>query len=229
MKYIVKVNDIQEAKDSDIRPIIALDNSGILFFEGVKVVPEGFVDLGLPSGTLWSTKNIGATNGDTAESWYGNYYAWGEIETKNDYSWSTYKFGTSSPFSKYDSDGKTVLESVDDIASNTNSTWRMPTKEDFEELLGRTTNSLVTNYNNISGLNGRVFTSKVNGNTLFIPAAGFCYGSDFDSVGSDCYLWSSSLTLDRPDLAYYLTFYSDDINLNDDFNRYYGFSVRPIC
>ena len=90
MKHIVKVNNIQEAKDSDIRPIIALDNSGILFFEGAKVVPEGFVDFGLPSGTLWSTKNIGATNGDTAESWYGNYYAWGEIETKIYYCWYHY-------------------------------------------------------------------------------------------------------------------------------------------
>lgn len=58
----------------------------------------GFVDFGLPSGTLWSTKNIGATNGDTAESWYGNYYAWGETETKSDYSWYTYKYANGAAY-----------------------------------------------------------------------------------------------------------------------------------
>ena len=165
-----------------------------------------FVDLGL--SVKWGNANLGATNGDTAESWYGNHYAWGEIETKNDYSNSNYKFGASRPFSKYDGDGKTVLESEDDIASKTNSAWRMPTKEEFDELVAGTTNSWVTNYKGISGLNGRVFTG-INGNTMFIPAAGFPFGSDFSGVGSDCYLWSSSLYLDDPSRAYYLYFNSD--------------------
>ena len=156
MKHIIKVNDIQVAKDNRIRPLIAMDNSGVLFSRGP--VPKGFVDFGLPSGTLWSTKNIGATNGDTAESWYGNYYAWGEIETKEVYDWDTYKFGASQPFSKYDSDGKTVLESEDDIASKTNSAQRMPTMEDIKELIAGTTSRWVTDYKGISGLNGRVFT-----------------------------------------------------------------------
>ena len=240
MKHIVKVNNIQEAKDSDIRPIIALDNSGILFFEGVKVIPEGFVDLGLPSGTLWSTKNIGATNGDTAESWYGNYYAWGEIETKTNYDWSNYKHanGADNKLTKYCNnsnygnngftDDLTQLVPEDDVATVTKSAWRMPTKEDFEELIAGTTNSLVTNYNGVSGLNGRVFTSKVNGNTLFIPAAGFCNGSGIYNVGSSCYLSSSSLYLDYPSNAYYLLFDSDSIDMNSR-SRFCGLSVRPIC
>ena len=226
MKHIIKVNDIQDAKDNPTRPIIALDSNGILFAEGKSPVPEGFVDLGLPSGTFWSTKNIGATNGDTAESWYGNYYAWGELETKNDYSKSNYKFGASRPFSKYDSDGKTVLESVDDVATVTNPALRMPTKAELEELLSLP-NELVENYNSISGLNGRVFTG-INGNTMFIPAAGFCNGSDISGVGSRCYLWSSSLRLGSPDYACRLYFNSDYVRMYHAY-RYYGLSVRPIC
>ena len=239
MKHIVKVNDIQEAKDSAIRPIIALDNSGILFFEGAKVVPEGFVDFGLPSGTLWSTKNIGAENGDTAESWYGNYYAWGEIETKTNYVWSNYKHanGGYDKLTKYCNnsaygnegytDELTQLVPEDDVATVTKSAWRMPTKEDFDELLAGTINSWVTNYKGISGLNGRVFTG-INGNTMFIPAAGYRHGSDIYLVGSDCYLWSSTLNLDYPYDAYRLYFYSDNIRMNLS-NRCSGFSVRPIC
>ena len=168
MKHIIKVNDIQDAKDNPTRPLIAMDSNGILFAEGKSSVPEiEFVDFGLPSGTLWSTKNIGATNGATAESWYGNYYAWGEIETKTKYDWSTYKYGNGALTkycnkSGYGNNGFTdklrQLVPEDDVATVTKSAWRMPSKEDFEELLAGTTNSWVTDYNGISGLNGRVFT-----------------------------------------------------------------------
>ena len=138
----------------------------------------------MPSGTLWSIKNIGATNGNTAESWYGNYYAWGEIETKEIYDWDNYKYanGNYDKLTKYCNnsnygnngftDDLTQLVPEDDVATVINSAWRMPTKEDFEELIAGTTSSWVTNHNGISGLNGCIFTSKVNGNTLFIPAAG---------------------------------------------------------
>lgn len=228
MKHIIKVNDIQDAKDNPTRPLIAMDSNGILFAESKATVPEGFVDLGLSSGTLWSTKNIGATNGDTAESWYGNYYAWGEIETKNDYSKSNYKFGASSPFSKYNnSDGKTVLESVDDVTTVTNPALRMPTNEDFEELIAGTTSSWVTDYKGISGLNGLAFTG-INGNTMFIPAAGCRIGADVKYVGSSCYLWSSSLFLTNPSNAQYLHFNSDYIYTNIKF-RCNGHTVRPVC
>ena len=216
-----------------------MDSNGILFAEGKAAVPEGFVDLGLPSGTFWSTKNIDATNGDMAESWYGNHYAWGEIETKDNYSQSTYKYtkGTANTLTKYCNnssygdkgltDGLTKLLPEDDIAWVTNHKWRMPTKEDFEELIAGTTNSWVTNYKGISGLNGRVFTG-INGNTMFIPAAGFPFGSDFSGVGSDCYLWSSGLNLGDPSRAYYLYFNSDSIGMPSS-GRYGGLSVRPIC
>lgn len=186
--------------------------------------PE-MVDLGL--SVKWAKANLGATCEDTAESWYGGYYAWGETETKSDYGWNTYKFGTASPFSKYDTDGKTVLEAVDDIATQTyGSNYRMPTKEEIEELIALS-NQWVTNYNGVSGLNGRVFTGT-NGNTLFIPAAGLFDGSTYDSAGSSCYLWSSSLNLDDHSRAWRLFFSSGFISLDNYDVRYDGFSVRPV-
>lgn len=227
MKHIIKVNNIQEAKDSDIRPIIAMDTNKHLFFEGKVAGPQiEFVDLGL--SVKWGNANLGATNGNTAESWYGDYYAWGETKSKTNYVWNTYTFGASQPFSKYDSDGKTVLETVDDVATQTNSEWRMPTKEDFEELKAGTTKKWETNYKGVSGLNGRLFTSKVNGNSLFIPAAGYRIGSDIQYVSSRCFLWSSSLYFYDPINAYTLFFYSSDINTSHNF-RYSGYSVRPVC
>ena len=252
MKHIIKVNDIQEAKDSTIRPIIAMDTNKHLFFEGVKVIPEGFVDLGLPSGTLWSTSLLGATNGDTAESWYGNYYAWGELEeksgwdgqgTKVQYSWTTYKYanGAQNKLTKYCNDSTYGNEGFtddliqlvpeDDVATQTNPAWRIPTKEDFDELSAGTTDSWVTNYNGISGLKGRVFTSKVNGNTLFIPAAGFRRKSNISDVGLRCHLCSSSLYLSSPNYAYYLYFYSGNVSIstNNSTNRCDGLPICPVC
>ena len=78
----------------------------------------------------------------------------------------------------------------------------------------------------IQGLNGRVFEGK-NRNQLFIPAAGYHSGLDTNSVGSSCYLWSSSLYLDIPQSSYYLYFNSEYINMID-FHRYYGHSIRPV-
>ena len=319
MKHIVKVNNIQDAKDNPTRLLIAMDSNGILFAEGKAAVPDGFIDFGLPTGTLWSTKNIGATNGNTAESWYGNYYAWGEIETKEVYDWTNYKHanGGYDKLTKYCNnsnygnngftDDLTQLVPEDDIATVTKSAWRMPTKEDFEELIAGTTSSWETNYKGISGLNGRLFikatiirpafkniplyllivegessgtTNELNDElwanlsmytleelnaifggdireqifkdaemkieakyntdygfvekevdptiSMFIPAAGYCNGSDIYDVGSDCSLWSSSLDLDYPNNAYDLYFDSDVVNMNNDC-RYYGLSVRPIC
>ena len=186
---------------------------------------------------MWSTKNIGATNGNTAESWYGNYYAWGEIETKEIYDWDNYKYSTNDDLTKYCNDSTygnngftddlTQLVPEDDVATVINSAWRMPTKEDFDELLAGTTNSWVTDYKGISSLNGRLFTGN-NGNSLFIPAAGYCNGSGIYDVGSSCFLWSSSLSLDAPYRACDLSFNSDDIYMSYG-NRYYGLSVRPIC
>ena len=193
----------------------------------LKIQSDGpeMIDLGL--SVKWAKANIGATCGDTAESWYGGFYAWGETETKEDYRWETYKFGTASPFSKYDTDGKTILESVDDVATTIyGSNYRMPTKAECEELKALP-NRWVTDYNGIFGLNGRVFTGT-NGNILFIPAAGSFNGSTRSNIGSGCYLWSSSLYSGNPSYAWNLNFYSSYVGLDSDGYRYVGFSVRCV-
>ena len=136
-----------------------------------------YVDLGLPSGTLWATCNVGA---DTPEG-YGDYFAWGETEPKDYYEWSTYKYcneGNWTGLTKYCSsnsfgylhfiDDLTVLEAVDDaVTANWGSGWCMPTEDQWEELCQNTSNSWTTQ----NGINGRLFTAS-NGNTLFLPAAG---------------------------------------------------------
>ncbi len=191
-----------------------------------------YVDLGLPSGTLWATCNVGA---DTPEG-YGNYYAWGETNTKINYNWGTYKYanGAYDKLTKYCNksdygvngftDNLTALQTGDDpAASNWGSGWRTPTKAQWDELLANTTNQWTTQ----NGVKGRKFTSKKNGQTLFLPAAGGRWGSELYNTGSDGDYWSRSLDTDYPSYAWYLGFDSDNCGMYSS-NRSYGFSVRPV-
>ena len=215
------------------------------------------IDLGLPSGTLWCKYNLGVDPNQLtkAEDWYGNYYAWGELEgNKPEFRWSNYTFGKDyNKLSKYCNDpdycltgftdNLTELLPEDDVAYQNkklyNFKFHIPTKEQCDELINYTSNYWVKNYDpnktihnpkddgGIKGLNGRVFEGK-NGNQLFIPAAGYCDGSDITDAGSNCSLWSSNLQLGFPDNAYYLSIYSNSISMSYDY-RYFGCSVRPIC
>ena len=184
-----------------------------------------FIDLGI--SVNWAQYNAGVDpeNLSTAESWYGGFYAWGETETKTDYSWATYKYANGDPnkLTKYcpsdrtdywngegDPDNKTVLDDVDDLYKNTlykyfRNQYRMPTKAELEELIALP-NKWVTDFKDIYGLNGRIFAKtqdELNGTfnddtMLFIPAAGSFDGHAHDNSGSDCRLWSSSLGSDDP-------------------------------
>ena len=190
-----------------------------------------YVDLGLPSGLLWATCNIGATNPED----YGNYYAWGETTTKSEYNWSTYQYcnGSGSTLTKYCNsssygyngfvDNITTLFPEDDAATaNWGGNWRMPTKEEFEELYNNTT----VTWTQQNGVNGRLFTAT-NGNSLFLPAAGYRINSSLLDVGGYGIYWSSSLYTGNPNYAWY--FYFDSGNYTaDSYGRYGGFTVRPV-
>ena len=209
------------------------------------IIDKYFIDLGLPSGILWGKYNVGVNINklNKAEDWYGGYYAWGEIEEKQNYDWETYKYanGYYRKLTKYCNnanfcdayyrlDNLTTLQDEDDVAVQTNKLpWnvKMSTKEQFEELLKYTTYEWVINYQEISGLNGNIFTSKQNGNEIFIPAAGFRGGSQIDLVGSHCFLWSRSFYSSTPNYAYRLDFNSSSCGLYTS-NRFYGASVRPV-
>ena len=189
---------------------------------------HAYVDLGLPSGTLWATCNVGA---ETPEG-YGDYFAWGETQPKDTYNWSTYQFcnGSSSKLTKYCNnssygyngftDNLTTLLPEDDAATaNWGSDWRIPFKEEWKELYDYTTNTWSTQ----NGVNGRLFTAS-NGNSLFLPAAGYRGYSSLGSAGSYGYYWSSSLNTGYPCNAWYFGFGSGDYAID----RSCGPSVRAV-
>ena len=182
-----------------------------------------WVDMGLPSGTLWYSCNIGTTK----PQGYGTYFAWGETRPKTNYSWGTYAYGTGEDvLSKYYSgDGLTVLEPSDDAANNAfGSDARIPTKDEWQELLDNCTGEW-TKYN---GVNGYMLTSNANGNRLFLPAAGYDLESSFHEGGSYGNYWSSSLNEENVNGAWGMYFRSDSQNLSSDGGRLYGRSVRAV-
>lgn len=193
-----------------------------------------YVDLGLPSGTLWATCNIGANY-----PWEcGNYYAWGETKKKTNYEWKTYKYCNYSKkgvnLTKYCNksdhgnngftDELTKLQPGDDVATtNWGSSWRTPTEAEWNELRDNTTVTETTQ----GGVNGRLFTAS-NGNSLFLPVADYRRDDELSDVGSYGYYWSSSLGTDSPDDVWSLRFYSDGCYLGDLDRRGDGQSVRAV-
>ena len=177
-----------------------------------------YVDLGLPSGTLWATCNVGATNPEG----YGDYFAWGETETKDFFSEENYKFFEEDSIIKYNNyDGLTLLEEEDDAAmANWGNGWCVPSVEQWRELKQNTTNTWTTQ----NGVNGRLFTAS-NGNSLFVPAAGFRWIDELYGVGGN--YWSSSLGTVDSCYPWYLDLHSGSCDV-DGFSRSYGLSVRPV-
>ena len=187
-----------------------------------------YVDLGL--SVKWATCNIGASKPEG----YGYYFAWGETEPKTTYDWTTYKWcrGSNATLTKYNTDNdygivdnQIQLELSDDAARVIlGGNWRVPTKAEQEELRMKCTWTVTT----INGVNGYKVTSKGNGNSIFLPAAGFRSFSSLQNAGQiGCY-WSSSLYTREPISALYGQLYLSDAD-SKFANRYYGLSVRPVC
>ncbi len=161
---------------------------------------HGYVDLGLPSGTLWATCNIGASRPEE----YGDYFAWGETEPKEVYNWSTYKWckGSYSSLTKYCTnstygivDNKTELDPEDDAAYvNWGPSWRMPTYNQLGELKNQCSWTWTTH----NGVNGYLVIGP-NGNKLFFPATGYRYDSSLGEAGAyGSICWSRELYSSSP-------------------------------
>ncbi len=220
----------------------ANDGSGVFASCAVRVkepytaVAGEAVDLGL--SVKWSSMNLGATS----PSDYGDYFAWGETEPKDNYIWATYKLcnGSSSTLTKYNNssshgtvDNKTEFKEydyVDDAARQAlGGEWRIPTDAEWTELREQCTWEWTSNYNG-TGIAGRIVTSKKTGYTdksIFLPAAGRRYGTNLDNAGSYGFYWSSFLDTDRPRGAWNVYFGSDYVGRGGD-SRYCGQSVRPV-
>jgi len=193
----------------------------------------GYVDLGLPSGTLWAYSNVGA-NSPTE---YGNYYAWGETSTKETYDWTTYQYcnGSETTLTKYCfdesygldgyTDSITTLENDDDAASvNWGVGWRMPTDTEMEELYDNCTKTRIEQ-------DGKLVYKLTgpNGNSVVFPAAGYREEGNLELPGTLGLYWSSSVLQSEPDYATTIYVdYDDDFGM-DPKQRCKGLSVRPVC
>ena len=190
---------------------------------------HAYVDLGLPSGLLWATCNVGA---DTPDA-YGDYFAWGETTPKSVYDIDTYQYCNGYTLTKYCNNSSygyngftdnltTLLPEDDAAAANWGNGWRMPTEEEFEELFYNTDFT----WTQQNGVNGCLFTAS-NGNSLFLPADGYRLGDELFLAGYDGTYWSSSLSTDYPSNAWYFLFSSYGEGVFDE-SRYDGRSVRAV-
>ena len=197
---------------------------------------HGWVDLGLPSGTLWATCNVGANTPEER----GNYFAWGETEQKERYSWDTYKYcqGTDHALTKYctDSssgcdgytDGLTELLPEDDAATaNWGSEWQTPSQGQIDELIDNNYTTIETVTQN--EVDGYKITSLINGNSIFLPGTGYWYGDSWMADLKGGLYWSRSLGKTGTGSATFLFFKTgtSDISVTEAI-RYYGFAVRPV-
>ena len=175
------------------------------------------VDLGLPSGVKWADRNVGAKSPEEP----GLFFSWGNVEGV--------EIGKACNFSEKayaETEGaklKNDLDAGHDAATvNFGAPWRMPTDEEFQELYDNCDWKWTTE----NGYNCVMFTSRINGKSIFFSASGFGYGSSWGNRGAVGYYWSASFNSAR--LARGLVFYSGGVFPQNYNFRYYGFAVRAV-
>ena len=188
-----------------------------------------YMDLGLPSGTLWATMNVGASNPFD----YGLYFKWGETkgyaanQAEPVYTLDNYKLSTNTsdrePFTKYNSENA-ILKLEDDAAHvNMGGDWHMPSPKQIKELINNTTSEWIT----LDNVTYMTFTSK-NGKSIFIPVAGYTMNSGLVyGNGIEGNLWSSMLSDSHVPNGYTFYFCSGGAELGTD-NHNYKFPVRGV-
>ena len=195
---------------------LLVPNVSLLSDDGTLVYnqSEDFVDLGLPSGLLWDKKNLGATNQEDA----GQYFSWANIvghPSSDTFTQNVYN----------QTEGKNLQWNIgkdnDAARAILGKPWRMPSKADFQELMS----NCDSEWTSINGKNGRKFTSKINGNSIFLPAAGFVGDGGLGNFGIDGYYWSSPFNTNGS--AWRLGFYDGGVGMGSS-SRSYGLSVRAV-
>ena len=226
----------RDSGDGYIRPNVSLskDTKKVFYNDPIwEANGHDYEDLGLPSGTLWATMNVGASKPSEA----GLYFQWGDTvgytkdqvgtgngQNKFAKDWSDYKWGADPNFSKYTTTGA-KLDLEDDAAhANMKGDWHMPTPEQIQELINETTSTWTAQ----GGVNGRLFTSKKDGSkSVFFPAAGYAQDGSVNLSGSFCDVWSSLLDSGSVGYGQSLGFSSGNVNL-DGYGRCGGLSVRGV-
>ena len=221
-----------------------LDDEDDLIQAAIDSAHYKMVDLGL--SVKWANKDVGASHPEDT----GLYFQWGstigytadQAGKDKAFNWKNYKFGTGLNLTKYNStDDLTVLESIDDAATvNMGSNYRIPTMDEINELIDNTTQTFIdldgNEYSKEQAQNRTIKSGKLkgvrftglNGNSIFIPAAGYCNKSLLDDVGVYGILWSSSLGDRYVDDARYLSFHYDGYVEDFSIPRYCGLSIRGV-
>ncbi len=200
-----------------------------------------YVNLGLPSGTLWATCNIGATSPEE----YGDYFGWGETvpyytkghsqdnpcsswrENKTGYNWKSYfDYISDSKYKKYDNNGgERVLLPEDDAATeNWGEDWQMPSENQVKEL--KSSDNTISEWTTLNGVYGRLYTSKKNGNSIFLPAAGYRVDEALIDVGTIGLYWCNKIYWSDPDGAKTLDI--SPLSCTEFPDRCYGYTIRPV-
>ena len=235
------LNIFVQTIDAQIFKVYKVDNSVVKYYvsevDSIVFEPNDheFVDLGLPSGTLWATCNVGANSPEEN----GDYFAWGETTTKNNYSWDTYKYcnGSETTMTKYCTqseygnngftDNMTELLPEDDAATtNWGESWQMPSRTQWEELINNSYTT--TEWMTMNGKSGQKITSKCNDKSIFLPAAGSFGSTSLNNAGNNGSYWSRSLGTSISNIASRLHFESGTISVTDAKGRHSGRSVRPV-
>jgi len=230
-KVVINTKDNQTVKYE----ISQIESISFEEADDIIVDEHEWVDLGLPSGTLWATCNVGANSPEE----YGDYFAWGETTGynvgKTDFSWSTYKYckGSETTMTKYCTsssygtvDNKTELEPEDDAATaNWGSSWQMPSIDQIAELIN--VDYTTTTWTTQNGVNGWMIVSQSNGKSIFLPTAGYRYKASLSRPESDSYYWSRSLYASNSSLGCLLNLRSSHIYRGGT-SRCIGSSVRPV-
>ena len=209
---------------ASILGVLGCDSKGK---ESAKEKTQDFVDLGLPSGTLWATCNIGA---NTPEN-NGNYFAWGEVQHKDYYWWDSYLYCNSAAtqLTKYCThpdfgfngyiDTLFLMDLCDDAANvNCGDGWMIPNYDDWNELLYNCKQSWTYKGLELMGPSG---------NSVFFPFSGYIYKSDCRMVGKCGYYWSNMIETKAPNNAWCFRFCSDFWEMRYE-ARFFGMSIRPI-
>lgn len=191
-----------------------------------------YVDLGLPSGTLWATMNVGAKKPQEC----GDCFGWGETSPHMIYFWDYYKYckGSESTLTRYCMnssdgivDGKTELDSGDDVATaKWGNGWQMPDVYQLNELLN--VNNISLRIASLAGVEGTLIISKSNGKKMFLPWGGGFIGLAGIGAGLTGEYWSRSLNTNNSNEAYSLSVYDAKSSRTESNRRYEGLCVRPV-